>query len=247
MVTAQRSGQTRAETIALPKRRQRNFKVLAGVLLIPIAMGTLVYYSVPLYQLFCDVTGFGGRTRAAQAAPTTMIDREITVRFDANVASGLPWRFTAPKPVTLRLGEERVVAYKGKNIGNEPYLGTATFNVTPFKTGEYFSKIECFCFTEQLLLPGEEKEFTVSFFVDPKLATDANATDVSTITLSYTFFDQGAEARDRYMREHKVSYTPGSATGDTGFASRTAIGANAARSTRTTEGSRSAMPVQARR
>src|SRR3546814_3604103 len=79
------------------------------------------------------------------------------------VASGLPWRFTAHKPVKLRLGEERLVAYKGKNIGNGPYLGTAAFNVTPFKTGEYFSKIECFCFTEQLLLPGEEKEFTVSF------------------------------------------------------------------------------------
>src|SRR3546814_11677796 len=92
--------------------------------------------------------------------------------FDANVASGLPWRFTAPKPVKLRLGEERLVAYKGKNIGNGPYLGTATFNVTPFKTGEYFSKIECFCFTEQLLLPGEKKEFTVSFFVDPKLAEE---------------------------------------------------------------------------
>src|SRR3546814_1788168 len=136
-------------------------------------------------------------TRAAQAAPTTVIDREITVRCDANVASGLPWRFTAPKPVKLRLGEERLVAYKGKNIGNGPYLGTAAFNVTPFKTGEYFSKIECFCFTEQLLLPGEEKEFTVSLFVDPKLAEDPNATDVSTITLSYTFFDQGAEARDR--------------------------------------------------
>ena len=235
------------ETIAVSMRRQRNLKVLAGVLLIPMAMGTLVYYSVPLYQLFCDVTGFGGTTRTAQAAPTTVIDREITVRFDANVASGLPWRFTAPKPVTLRLGEERVVAYKGNNIGNEPYLGTATFNVTPFKTGEYFSKIECFCFTEQLLLPGEEKEFTVSFFVDPKLAEDPNATDVSTITLSYTFFDQGAEARDRYMREHEVSSTPGSMGGDTVSASRTAIGANAVISTRATEESRSAMSVRAGR
>lgn len=245
MVTAQGSGQTRAETIAPPKRRQRNLKVLASVLLIPMAMGTLVYYSVPLYQLFCDVTGFGGRTRAAQAAPTTVIDREITVRFDANVASGLPWRFTAPKPVTLRLGEERVVAYKGKNIGKEPHLGTATFNVTPFKAGGYFNKVQCFCFTEQLLLPGEEKEFTVSFFVDPKLAEDSNGTDLSTITLSYTFFDQGVEARDRYMREHKVSYTLGSAGGGTGSESGTAIGANAAILTRTTEGSRSATPVQA--
>lgn len=209
-------------------------------------MGTLVYYSVPLYRLFCDVTGFGGTTRAAQAAPTAVIDREITVRFDANVASGLPWRFIAPKPVTLRLGEERVVAYKGKNIGNEPYLGTAMFNVTPFKAGEYFNKVQCFCFTEQFLLPGEEKEFTVSFFVDPKVAKDPNALDVSTITLSYTFFDQGADARDRYMREHKVSYAPGSASEDAASVSRVPAGTNAVISTGTTEGSRSATPVQAR-
>ena len=186
-----------------------------------MAMGTLVYYSVPLYQLFCEVTGFGGTTRAAQAAPTAVIDREITVRFDANVAPGLPWRFVAPEPVKLRLGEERVIAYKGKNIGKEPYLGTATFNVTPFKTGEYFNKIECFCFTEQLLLPGEEKEFTVSFFVDPKLVEDPNAKEVASITLSYTFFDQGTEARDRYMREHKVSYEP--STSGTGSASASRV------------------------
>ena len=200
--------------MAAPKRRRRNYTVLASVLFIPIAMGTLVYYSVPLYRLFCEVTGFGGTTQAAQAGSATVIGREITVRFDANVAPDLPWHFVAPEPVKLRLGEERVVAYKGKNIGNEPYLGTATFNVTPFKTGEYFNKIECFCFTEQLLLPGEEKEFTVSFFVDPKLAEDPNAKDVSTITLSYTFFDQGTDARDRYMREHKISYAPREAAGE---------------------------------
>src|SRR3546814_2579483 len=162
MVTLQGSGQTRAETVAPPKRRQRNLKVLAGVLLIPMAMGTLVYYSVPLYQLFCDVTGFGGTTRAAQAAPTTVIDREITVRFDANVASGLPWRFTAPKPVKLRLGEERLVAYQGKNIGNGPNPATAAFNVTRFKTGEYFRKIECLRFTEKLPLPGGGNKITVT-------------------------------------------------------------------------------------
>lgn len=234
-----------SKTPARMSRRRRNVAVLFGLLLIVVAMGTLVYYSVPLYRLFCQVTGFGGTTRVAQAAPTAVIDREITVRFDANVVSGLPWRFIAPKPVKLRLGEERVVAYKGKNIGNEPYLGTATFNVTPFKAGEYFNKIQCFCFTEQLLLPGEEKEFTVSFFVDPKLTEDANATDVSTITLSYTFFDQGAKARDRYMREHKVSYAPGSTNADTASASRAPADTNAVISTRT-EGPSGATPMQAR-
>lgn len=212
--------QTAAETMEPPGRRRRNGIVVAGLLLILAVMGTLVYYSVPLYRLFCEVTGFGGTTRTAQSTPATVIDRKITVRFDANVMAGLPWKFVAPEPVTLQLGEERVVAYRGKNIGDEPYLGTATFNVAPFKTGEYFNKIQCFCFTEQLLLPGEEKEFTVSFFVDPKLAEDRNATDVSTITLSYTFFDQGTEARDQYMREHKISYVQKSANGNTALGSR---------------------------
>ena len=177
---------------------------LVGVL---VAMGTLVYFSVPLYRLFCDVTGFGGTTKLSSHVPVAVLDRKIMVQFDANVAPGLPWAFTAPEPVRVRLGEERVVAYKGKNLGDEPYLGTATFNVTPFKIGQYFNKIECFCFTEQLLLPGEEKEFTVSFFVDPKLAEDRNAEDVSVITLSYTFFNQGTGARDRYMREHWIAQT----------------------------------------
>jgi len=210
MVTTHHSDPEEKKTIARPVGRRRNSTVVTGLLVILVGMGTLVYYSVPLYRLFCQVTGFGGTTRAAEAAPVSVIDREITVRFDANVASGLPWQFVAPRPVTLRLGEEQVVAYKGKNISSEPYLGTATFNVTPFKTGEYFNKIECFCFTEQLLLPGEDKEFTVSFFVDPKLAEDPNVKDVSTITLSYTFFDQGADARDRYLREHNISYRPDS-------------------------------------
>src|SRR3546814_6295877 len=102
------------------QRRRRNATVVASLLLIVTGMVVLVYYSAPLYRLFSDVTGFGGTTRVAQAVPTGVIDREITVRFDANIASGLPWRFVAPEPVRLRLGEERVVSYKGKNIGDEP-------------------------------------------------------------------------------------------------------------------------------
>ena len=209
---------------ARAKRRRKNAAVVVMLVGIVAAMGTLVYFSVPLYRLFCEVTGFGGTTQASTATPTAVLDRKITVRFDANVAPDLPWTFTAPKPVTVRLGEERVIAYKGKNIGNEPFLGTATFNVTPFKTGEYFNKIQCFCFTEQLLLPGEEKEFTVSFFVDPELAEDPNAKDVSTITLSYTFFNQGTAARDRYMREHEISYAPGAAAANTSSAAGATAG-----------------------
>lgn len=223
-------------------RNRRVALVLTGLV---FGMVGLSFAAVPLYRLFCEVTGFGGTTKAAQAAPVAIIDREITVRFDANVAPDLPWKFVAPKPVTLRLGEERVVAYMGKNVGSEPFLGTATYNVTPFKAGPYFNKIQCFCFTEQLLLPGEEKEFTVSFFVDPKLADDPNAKDVSTITLSYTFFNRGTDARDSYMRKNNISYAPGSASGDTATASRAADGASTGIATRP-EGRRDATPVQAR-
>lgn len=188
---------------------------LAVVLLgIPAAMGVLVYYSVPLYQLFCQVTGYGGTTQVAQAAPTGTVDQEVTVRFDANVAPGLAWEFIAPEPVKVRLGEEHVVSYKGKNIGSNPSLGTATSNVVPYQAGAYFNKIECFCFTEQLLLPGEQKEFTLKFFVDPSLMEDADTSKLSTITLSYTFFNQGPDALDRYMGQHKISYDPSSAAAE---------------------------------
>src|SRR5918996_255221 len=128
----------------------------------------------------------------------------ITVRFDVNVAPDLPWKFVPPKPVTLRLGEEHLVAFEAANVSDEPILGTATFNVTPFKAGEYFNKIECFCFTEQLLMPGESKKFPVTFFVDPGIADDPNTVDVSAITLSYTFFNKGEAGRDEYLRTHQV-------------------------------------------
>ncbi|MGH6894981.1 MAG: cytochrome c oxidase assembly protein [Geminicoccaceae bacterium] len=185
-------------------RRRKNAVVVAVLLGILAGMGTLVYFAVPLYQLFCQVTGFGGTTRVATAAPEAAGAAAITVRFDANVAPDLPWKFVAPKPVTLPLGEERLVAFEATNLGDEPVLGTATFNVTPFKTGEYFNKIECFCFTEQLLMPGESKEFPVTFFVDPAIVDDASAAEVSAITLSYTFFNKGEAARDEYLRTHQV-------------------------------------------
>jgi cytochrome c oxidase assembly protein subunit 11 len=185
-------------------RRRRNAVVVAALLGILGGIATLVYFAVPLYQLFCQVTGYGGTTRVATAAPDAAGAAMITVRFDANVAADLPWKFVATKPVTLRLGEERLVAFEAANLGDEPILGTATFNVTPFKAGEYFNKIQCFCFTEQLLMPGESKEFPVTFFVDPAIADDPNAAEVSAITLSYTFFNKGEAARDEYLRTHQV-------------------------------------------
>jgi cytochrome c oxidase assembly protein subunit 11 len=183
--------------------RRRNITVVAASIVTVAAMVALSFAAVPLYRLFCQVTGFAGTTQVAASAPGAIGSKVIDVRFDANVAPGLAWQFVAPKPVQVRLGEERLVAFKATNIGHEPFLGTATFNVTPLQIGKYFNKIECFCFTEQLLLPGESKEFAVSFFVDPSIAEDGDGKDVTAITLSYTFFNKGRPALEEYLRAHK--------------------------------------------
>ena len=183
--------------------RRRNITVVAAAFVTVAAMVALSFAAVPLYRLFCQVTGFAGTTQVAATAPGPVGTSVITVRFDANVAPGLAWQFTAPMPVQMRLGEERLVAFTATNISNEPLLGTATFNVTPLEIGRYFNKIECFCFTEQLLLPGESKEFPVSFFVDPSIAEDGKGVDA--ITLSYTFFNKGRPALDEYLRAHQAS------------------------------------------
>lgn len=170
-------------------RRRRTFTagILGGVV---AAMVALSFASVPLYRLFCQVTGFGGtpRTegveRGMAASETT-----VTVRFDANVNSELPWQF-APleRQRRVRLGEEVLIHYRAVNVSDHPVVGTATFNVTPFKAAPYFAKLECFCFTEQTLQPGEEVLMPVLFYVDPGLLTDPDGRDVRTVTLSYTFF-----------------------------------------------------------
>ena len=182
-----------------PNRRQRRITVLGSLAVIAV-MGTLTYYSVPLYRLFCQVTGFGGTTQIARVAPGAVAGPLITVRFDANVASNLAWRFTAPAPVDVRLGEQQRASFTAVNIGNEPLLGMATHNVSPPQIGSYFYKIECFCFTEQLLMPGERKEFPVEFFVDPAIGNDPDGRGVNTITLSYTFYNKGRAALDDYLR-----------------------------------------------
>jgi cytochrome c oxidase assembly protein subunit 11 len=192
----------------VPELRRRNVVVVAVLVGILAGMGTLVYYAEPLYRLFCQVTGYGGTTGISALAPTSVTGRSVSVLFDANVAPDLPWRFSPPKPLQLKIGESKRVSFVGVNLGDEPILGTATFNVTPYKVGKYFNKIECFCFTEQLLMPGESKEFPVTFFLDPAIADDSNANDVSGIVLSYTFFNKGTAARDAYLREHRSSTQP---------------------------------------
>jgi len=181
----------------MAERRARNARIAALLLLAPVSMGALAWASAPLYRLFCQVTGFGGTpgiaAEAPQAAPGAT---SIEVRFNADIAPDLDWRFgPVERAVTVRLGEPSLAFYRAVNLGREPVTGAATFNVTPLKAGPYFSKIDCFCFTEQRLGPGESADMPVSFFVDPAIAEDPGVRDVGTITLSYTFFRTEDEKR----------------------------------------------------
>jgi cytochrome c oxidase assembly protein subunit 11 len=150
------------------------------------------FAAVPLYQIFCQVTGYGGTTMRADRPAAAMLDRTMTVRLDANVAPGLKWSFV-PVDTTkvVRLGETAVAMYRATNTSNVPLKGTATYNVTPDQAGVFFNKLECFCFTEQVLEPGQSVDMPVQFFVDPALASDKYAGQFSQITLSYTFFPVG--------------------------------------------------------
>ncbi len=169
--------------------RRKNRLFLGGLFGLVFGMVGLAYASVPLYALFCQVTGFGGTTQRAEAAPARQVDRSIKVRFNADVNQSLPWRFRPEqRELTVKLGETGLAAYQAVNRADRPTVGTALYNVTPDKAGKYFNKIECFCFTEQVLEPGQSVDMPVAFFVDPSLADDPAMEDVTTITLSYTFF-----------------------------------------------------------
>lgn len=167
----------------------KNLKVAVVTGSIAAGMVGMAYAAVPLYQLFCQVTGFGGTTQRAEAAPEQALNKTIRVTFDSNVHSGLSWEF---KPVQraqdVRIGEQTLAFYRAQNVSDVPVTGTATFNVSPAGAGSYFSKIECFCFTEQTLQPGQSVDMPVSYYIDPEIVNDPDMKNVSTITLSYTFF-----------------------------------------------------------
>ena len=166
----------------------RNTALALALVCVPFGMLGLAYASVPLYRLFCQVTGYGGTTQRADTGADRMLEREIVVQFDANV-SGLPWSFKPEVPqVRVKLGETAVVNFLAENMGVQPTVGTATFNVQPDTAGMYFNKIECFCFVEQALAPGQRIAMPVQFFVSPDLAEDRHLKATHTITLSYTFF-----------------------------------------------------------
>ncbi|MEM1388063.1 MAG: cytochrome c oxidase assembly protein [Pseudomonadota bacterium] len=166
---------------------QRTAAMTVGVVLL---MGGLAWASVPFYDWFCRVTGFGGTPSVATAGADDVLDRTVTVRFDASLSRDMPWEFRpVEREVEIRIGETGLAFYEAFNPTDKPVAGQASFNVTPYEAGGFFTKIECFCFTEQVLAPGESVMMPVSFFVDPELATDMDAQYVHTITLSYTFYE----------------------------------------------------------
>lgn len=176
-----------------PDRRHR--RMALGLLGVVAGMTGLAYASVPLYAVFCRVTGYGGTTRVATAAPAEVSGRRVTVRFNADVNPSLSWDFRpVDRAVSLRLGEQGMTSFTARNRQDKASVGTATFNVTPDKAGKYFNKIACFCFDEQTLAAGAAVEMPVVFYVDPDLANDRDMDDVTTITLSYTFFRAKDEA-----------------------------------------------------
>ena len=171
------------------KSRRRDFFVAAACGAFVAAMVGAAYAAVPLYSWFCRTTGFGGTPVVAHGGPVKVLDRKVTVRFDANIASGLPWKFE-PEQVSIdvRIGEVVTVLYRAENESSRETVGQATYNVTPSTVGAYFAKINCFCFTEQRLRPHERRDMPVVFYVDPALVGDAEQDDLNTITLSYTMY-----------------------------------------------------------
>ena len=168
--------------------KAQNKKVIFIITFVGMLMLSLSYAAVPLYDIFCRVTGFGGTTQIASSAPGSTGHPNINIRFESNITDSLNWDFySKTKTVKIPMGEEKTIYYFAKNLSDEPIVGTATFNVTPAKAGQYFMKIDCFCFVEQLLNPGESMNMPVTFFIDPDLYKDENVQEVNEITLSYTF------------------------------------------------------------
>jgi cytochrome c oxidase assembly protein subunit 11 len=173
-------------------RRSRHGPVALLLVGLVACMTGLAFAAVPLYRLFCQVTGYGGVPQRAEQAPHEVLDRTMRVRFDANVDRALPWSFTpVDRVVEVKIGETGLAFFKASNNSNAPVKGTAVFNVVPELAGRYFTKIECFCFKEQTLAAGSSVEMPVTFFVDPKIVEDEDTKNIDEITLSYTFYRTG--------------------------------------------------------
>jgi cytochrome c oxidase assembly protein subunit 11 len=172
-----------------PSTLRRDVSVAAVCGVVVASMIGAAYASVPFYNWFCRTTGFGGTTQVSEKAPDHVLKRTVVIRFDSNVAPGLPWKFEPEKnEMTVHVGEVATAHYKVTNLAAREITGQAGYNVAPPQVGAYFSKINCFCFTQQTMKPGETREMTVVFYVDPSIVKDSDMDTLNTITLSYTFY-----------------------------------------------------------
>lgn len=177
---------------------RKNKRVAVMALGVSLTMLAAAYASVPLYRLFCQVTGFGGTTQRADAATGQVVDSDMSIRFDANVSEALKWKFHPGQPtIKIKLGEPTLIHYVATNLTDHETTGTAVFNVTPPEAGVFFNKIECFCFTEQTLKAGERVEMPVQFFVDPEILKDPDTRSIHEITLSYSFYPATPKAANK--------------------------------------------------
>ena len=170
---------------------KQNKKVFTLLSIVVVTMVSLAFASVPFYDWFCRVTGFAGTTLTASSGPNVVINKEIKARFDGSVDRGLEWEFRpVQKEIKLKIGETALAFYEAYNPTDRPIMGTASYNVFPFSAGSFFTKIDCFCFEEQILAPGERVQMPVTFFIDPEIENDRDGKFIEQITLSYTFFEQ---------------------------------------------------------
>lgn len=189
--------------------RRRNRRLMLSCVGLVAFMVAGSFASAPLYRLFCQVTGFGGTPLRAERAPDSTAERTIVVRFNADIDQSLPWTFRpVQREIRVKLGEDTLAFYTAVNRSGAPTTGNAMFNVTPDKAGPYFNKIDCFCFKEQTLAPGQSADMPVNFFVDPALTKDVNMDDVKTITLSYTFFRAKDQPKDQKAQPTRTSAAP---------------------------------------
>ncbi len=187
-----------------PPRGPKGNRVIAiGLAAVIVGMVGLAFAAIPLYRMFCAVTGYAGTPQIGLAAAPGASSHTVTVRFNADTNPNLPWRFVpGQRDVTVAMGDEQIAFYRAENLADTPVTGVAVYNVTPEKVGKYFHKTACFCFNEQTLSPRQEMQFPLSFWVDPAMADDPNTSDVRTITLSYTFFRSLDDAARSGKLEH---------------------------------------------
>ena len=190
-----------------PTRRKANLRIAAVFTMVVAGMAGMAYASVPLYRVFCQVTGFGGTPRISSGGGK-VLDQKITVAFDSNVNRGMPWKFRpVQRAITMRIGEEKLAFFEATNTSGRTITGTAVFNVSPPLAGQYFNKVQCFCFTEQTLKPGEKASMPVTFFVDPEVVNDPDLKNLKTITLSYTFYEKEGGGKTSSSRPAKPATT----------------------------------------